>query len=737
MNLHSAFLNTLSVVPVTDDPTLPVVTFRFWVFSLLFSVLGSIINQYYFFRSTQGAFSIFFVNLSTYGLGTLFARHLPTRSFSIGGYSMSLNPGPFNIKEHALIGVAVNTASATAYGIEVLACMDLYLHHRLNTFAALALLITTQCLGYGMAGMLRKYLLYPAEMVYWGQLVNVVFFNAIHNTDEFKNRRMVRGWSYMKFFWVICGCMFLWEFVPQLLAPALVYIDWICWIKPYNFDIWAISSSISGGGLLSLSLDWTTIGGGTLYYPFYAQMCGYGGFILSYWIILPALWLTNTLKTKTYAYPLTSHLFYGNGTPFEVQPYLEPDFTLNGTMYDLGDPVQMTPMYALNFFYSFVSLGACITHVLFFHGRDALNVWKSLTTSKDEDIHTKMMRVYPEVPHWWYGAIYAVMFALSIVVCECYGLEVPWWALIVGLVIGWAMTFPIVALYAITSAGLGLNVISELVCGYMLPGKAIANMTFKCYCYMSMAQCSAMLEDLKLGHYMKIPPRAMFVAQLWGTVIGAVFNYFTMIVIINAHRPYLDDTVPDPNGLWTGYQADIYWGSALIFGALGPRRMFDTEGPYGFIFYGFLVGAVFPIIIWALTKKFPSIDWQKFNVAIIVSAMSACPNGYTMGLLPQLVVCLIFQWYIWRYHKNWWKKYVFILSAALDTGAAFTGLVIFFFLGGGVSPKLSVSVPSWWGNYYNATDQNYPNAPFLDIDRCGAANGQWTGGLLDGQIPNI
>ena len=36
-------------------------------------------------------------------------------------------------------------------------------------------------------------------------------------------------------------------------------------------------------------------------------------------------------------------------------------------------------------------------------------------------------------------------------------------------------------MYAITGYGPGLNVITELVCGYMLPGRPIANMTFKCY----------------------------------------------------------------------------------------------------------------------------------------------------------------------------------------------------------------------------------------------------------------
>ena len=38
-------------------------------------------------------------------------------------------------------------------------------------------------------------------------------------------------------------------------------------------------------------------------------------------------------------------------------------------------------------------------------------------------------------------------------------------------------------------------------------------------------QTVAMLQDLKLGQYTKLPPRATFAAQIAGSVVGAVFNY--------------------------------------------------------------------------------------------------------------------------------------------------------------------------------------------------------------------
>lgn len=60
----------------------------------------------------------------------------------------------------------------------------------------------------------------------------------------------------------------------------------------------------------------------------------------------------------------------------------------------------------------------------------------------------------------------------------------------------------------------GLNIITEYIMGLIYPGKPIANVCFKVYGYMSMSQAVSFLSDFKLGHYMKIPPRSMFLVQV-------------------------------------------------------------------------------------------------------------------------------------------------------------------------------------------------------------------------------
>jgi hypothetical protein len=90
---------------------------------------------------------------------------------------------------------------------------------------------------------------------------------------------------------------------------------------------------------------------------------------------------------------------------------------------------------------------------------------------------------------------------------------------------------PIGMIQAITNQQVGLNVITELIIGYALPGHPIAMMMFKTWGYITMAQALTFTSDFKLGHYMKIPPRAMFTAQVVATILaGSKFIHLSPVV---------------------------------------------------------------------------------------------------------------------------------------------------------------------------------------------------------------
>jgi OPT family oligopeptide transporter len=81
-------------------------------------------------------------------------------------------------------------------------------------------------------------------------------------------------------------------------------------------------------------------------------------------------------------------------------------------------------------------------------------------------------------------------------------------------------TVPIGVIQAMTNQQVGLNVITELIIGYILPGRPIAMMLFKTWGDITMIQALQFTSDFKLGHYMKIPHRPMFLCQIVATVVA-------------------------------------------------------------------------------------------------------------------------------------------------------------------------------------------------------------------------
>lgn len=82
---------------------------------------------------------------------------------------------------------------------------------------------------------------------------------------------------------------------------------------------------------------------------------------------------------------------------------------------------------------------------------------------------------------------------------------------------------------SVTGSSVQLNVISELIGGYAVPGDAISLNMFKGYGCWCMLTAIFFSKDLKLGHYAKIPPRSMFRAQLAATLISAICVSFPSV----------------------------------------------------------------------------------------------------------------------------------------------------------------------------------------------------------------
>jgi len=280
-------------------------------------------------------------------------------------------------------------------------------------------------------------------------------------------------------------------------------------------------------------------------------------------------------------------------------------------------------------------------------------------------------------------------------------MQLPWWGVILAVGISAVLTLPIGVIQAISNNQIGLNVFTELVCGYIFPGLPLANIAFKVYGYMTMFQALLMVGDLKLGHYMKIPPRTMFVVQLYGTVVGAMVNYGMMEWIFATKMAVFLGLQPDPSGQWDPRNSKIFYSASIIWGALGPSRTFGPDSPYHPLMWFFLVGLVLPLPFYLLHRRYPGGKWHLINIPIFAIGTYTVPQSPANFIITGLLVSFVFQFYLYRYRHEWWRTYNYVLSAALDAGTQLSAMFVFVVFGAILS---GFQFPVWLGNAEPSTE---------------------------------
>jgi OPT family small oligopeptide transporter len=306
------------------------------------------------------------------------------------------------------------------------------------------------------------------------------------------------------------------------------------------------------------------------------------------------------------------------------------------------------------------------------------------------------MQAYPEVPQLWYAILGFTALILLIITVEIFPTQFPIWALFLALFLAALLAIPVGMLQAITNQQITLQVMHEMLAGYMIPGRPVANMIFKCVAFIGTNQAVGFSADLKLGHYMKVPPRVMFMAQ----VVAAFVSCFVVTLVQDWMFANITDfcTPKQANG-FTCPSTGTFATASMIWGGVGPGRLFSIGKIYNPLLWFFLVGALGPIPFYFLARRYPLSLWRYINVPVFFAGVGAMPPASGINYSSWAMVGFLFQWFMRRYHFRWWMRYNYILSAALDAGVALGLLVIFFTV---QYPKNGIiglnTVQTWWGN---------------------------------------
>lgn len=334
---------------------------------------------------------------------------------------------------------------------------------------------------------------------------------------------------YRWFSYVALGA-FTWYFIPGFLAQFLSVFAFITWMAPSSPVINQVFGGFTGLSLLPITFDWSQIAGfvgSPLVPPFFAIGNTLIGVVFFFMILASGLHYSGTWYSQFL--PMSDSGIYDNtGASYNTSRILTPEFTLDLVAYEAYSPLFLSTTFALAYGLSFAAISSLIVYTILHHGSD---IWKQFRNIKTEepDVHMKMMMKYKEAPTWWYLGLFVLMIAMSLVTVLAFPTNMAWWAFLLAISIAAVFSLPIGIIQAISNQQIGLNVLTEFVFGYLQPGRPLALMLFKTYGYISMSQALGFVGDLKFGHYMKIPPRTMFTAQ----VVATTLSCFIQVGVLN------------------------------------------------------------------------------------------------------------------------------------------------------------------------------------------------------------
>ena len=490
-----------------------------------------------------------------------------------------------------------SAAANSALGTEVLAVQRLYYNTFPNAGASIFLLFSSQLLGYGIAGLMRRTLIYPTKMLYPVNLPLNTLLETLHR-DKSETKYRLR-----LFYWLFAA-LFVWEVIPEFIMPVLTGVSIFCLAKRDSLvftNLFGGANGNEGLGLLSFCMDWQYISSTPLWLPLQTLTNNLIGYLLGICVFMGVFYM-NIWRAKDFPF-LSQLLFSGtsNGTHYDQYnqtALLDSDNVLNPEALDtLGIPY-FASTYASYILTSNLAITATFTHMLLWNYDDMKSgwafasmknlkklvhpqswnyrFWKTNSEPEDEtdenlDPHYKLMLRYENCPNWWYGLILIASIIIGLICLYSVNSTLPWWGFFIAIALSTICILFFGAQYAITGFNFIVQPVIQMIGGYLHPGKPVANMYFTLFGYNSVYQGQLLLRDLKLAQYAHLSPKCTFTAQVVGTIVGAIFNYIMMVSIVDNQRDILLSI--EGTNVWSGQVVQQYNSQAIAWGALSKHML--------------------------------------------------------------------------------------------------------------------------------------------------------------------
>ncbi|MBW0461325.1 hypothetical protein O181_001040 [Austropuccinia psidii MF-1] len=662
--------------PLDDDSDAPIITLRSCMVGFLVSLFGAAVTQLFIFKPVHLQIQPLFIQILAMLLG---------RALQLIPGPAWWNPGPFSMKETVFGSITATSASVGAFAVESFAVQELYFNHQTNTLLAFAILLSSQMIGYGWAGLLQPILVYPSQMVYPEVLPSVTLFHSLFSdSSEAKDQ--------LHFFKRAFFAMGSYAIFPTYVAPAIQALSVFCLSLPKIqtvTNLFGGAEPFEGLGFLSISGDWALVGThGPFYTPRSAQIHHIIAALIA--IILFSLAYSNSWYDGGLAqqFPfMTVSLLLQNGKPYPIKKVIKADGTPNEeAIKSLGFP-HLTATDVLTQVLSSLAATSAITHI-------------------NLDPHRLVCEKYGDFPIWGFVAISFVSICLALLASTLSHSGLSVLGLVVAIMVSNALTIALGFLIAITGFSLQALSVVQTIGGLLFPGNALGNMWFTVYGGSTVMQSTHMLKDLKLGQYMHLPQKHVVTSQILGTFIGLFVNYGVMKLLVRTQREAL--LSPGGNGVFSGFMVAALNSRAICWGIFS-RKLFLANQKYGIISLAMIVGFVLPITFFIVHRFFPRLKLNSINIPLLLGSISSNFWGAAAGRFVNILIGLGSQFWARKYKPQWYKKYNYVLSAALDGGAQLTILFFAMVFQGGFG--YTIKFPTYFLNPNESIPKDYCFVP--------------------------
>ncbi|KAI9833358.1 MAG: hypothetical protein M1819_003753 [Sarea resinae] len=722
-----------NVIHVDDDPSINPWTFRMFFLGIGFAIFGSVLQEIFYFKPQVIYVSVVFLTVLAYIAGEAWAFIIPRK----GAVGRFLNPGPFNAKEHAAIALMASAGSQSALSTEALAAQQLFYGGYPSHAAGIFITLSSQLIGYGIAGLLREVLVYPTKMLWPMNLPITSLLETLHR-DKVETKKS------LKFFYIVFFTLFVWELFPQYIFTVLEGVSIFCLAKQNSLvftNLFGGASGNEGLGFLSICFDWNYVAGlgSPLWLPLYALTNSFIGYLACI-VLFMGIFYGNIWRSQDFPF-LSQFLFDGSSNSTNYVVYnqtsiLNSKFEIDHSLLKAQGIPWLTGTYVGYLITTNMGLTATISHMLLWNMDDIKagwkwahpsnlkkmlrpefwTFWKNQETPEERldriykdpslDPHYKLIlrNLYPEVPRWWWGAILLACFITGMTCLYVMKSTLPWWGFILSIVLTTLFMLFFGAQYGITGFQFNVQPVCQMLAGYMFPGRPLANLYFTCFTYNALQMGQVLAKDLKMAQYVHLSPRCTFTIQVMGCTIGAIFNWVMMKTIVQNQGPILKSI--QGTNIWSGQNVQQFNTLAIAWSM--AKDMFSVGSRYQWVTLAYLVGFAAPFPFYIASKIWPKRRiFSYLNTSIILWYMGELFVGINASIFCYYIIGFLAQFWLRRYKPQLFVKYNYLLSAAMDGGTQVLVFILTFAVFGGSGKERPF--PTWAGN---------PDADVHNIDYC-------------------